>query len=177
MTPPGEEKIRTGRRRVHMGENTKNSNRGSAVRHGVVGALAAILLLAAGAAFAQDTNELIVVGSDGRFGIVRIGNFGEPAPIVMMNGTILSPGDLDCEMVPNHPQCRTLDALLAAEKDRRQNSPQAPLGAFLDPYSKPDLAPGVILVTEDSGAVLIRNAAPSDYPPPVVIVDGVVVNR
>jgi hypothetical protein len=160
-----------------MGEKTKNSNRGSTVRHGVVGALAAVILLAAGAAFAQDTNEIIVIGANGRYSIVRIGEPCEPAPIVMMNGKTLSSGNVNCEMVPNHPQCRTLDSLLAAENAREANVPQATLGAFLDPYSKPDLAPGVILVTEDSGAVLIRNAAPSDYPPPVVIVDGVVVNR
>jgi hypothetical protein len=50
------------------------------------------------------------------------------------------------------------------------------VGELADHDKQPN-APGVVIVVTSDGAILLTNATPSDYPPPVIIVDGEVVNR
>lgn len=52
-----------------------------------------------------------------------------------------------------------------------------PALAQLEEGDKQEPAPGAVLVETSEGATLLTSITPSDYPPPVVIVDGEVVNR
>lgn len=115
-------------------------------------------VLVTGSAFAQSGNEVFLIDKDGFFVMVQAGGEGAAAPIVLnSDGQILTSGHVDCTSVPNHPQCRTLMYLQGVDRDKQEQ------------------APGVVIVTKP-GALLLTNVQSSVHPPPVIFVDGEVVN-
>ncbi len=102
-------------------------------------------------------NSMLVIDSEGGVQLLEIGDQGAPAPIILLNGRVLHQGGVGCKENPDHPQCLTFSGL--TETSKQPN------------------APGVLIVTKGQGAELLLNLQSSDYPPPVVIVDGEVVNR
>ena len=99
----------------------------------------------------------MVIDGEGDVQLLELGDEISPTPIVLMNGQVLHPGGVDCDLWSDHPQCATLEALAAGEKQPN--------------------APSVVWVRKGQGADLFINLQSGDYPPPVVVVDNEVVNR
>ncbi|MDX1461220.1 MAG: hypothetical protein R3348_09215 [Xanthomonadales bacterium] len=116
------------------------------------------LLLASGALFAQPTpDELLVVGHGGEVSLLSPGNPGATPPVVLLNGEIVHAGGVDCGQTPNRPQCQTLAWLQGTGGQQ---------------------TPGYVIVNTGygGGATFIIDTFPNGYPPPIVVVDGCIIN-
>jgi hypothetical protein len=117
----------------------------------------ATLVLANGALLAQPTpNELLAIGHGGEVSLLSPGNPGASAPIVLLNGEIVHAGEVDCGQTPNHPQCLTLSWLQGTGDQ--------------DP-------PGYVIINTGDGTTFIHETFPNGYPPPLVVIDGEIINR
>jgi hypothetical protein len=105
------------------------------------------------------TKDLIIIGAEGSITVIESGAESSIAPIVLIKGDVLGPGDIDCEVAASHPQCRSLSLLLGDGND--------------DNYE----APGVVIVAPGQGAIVLSGVYPGDYPPPLVVLDDCIVNR
>jgi hypothetical protein len=117
------------------------------------------LCFAAGNSYAgQDSGELLIIGPGGEIVVIESGAASALAPIVLMNDEVLSPGNVDCDLTFNHPQCQSLVAQLGVEKVGEGTGP-------------------LVIVVDDGAVTLLYEAGPSPYPPPAVIVNGEWINR
>jgi len=103
-------------------------------------------------------NSVQVIGPNGKLLVFQGGQGAAEMPIVLQGDEVLHPGGADCDLAFSQPQCQALDYLLQSEGEGLQ------------------MAPGAVFVDPGLGAMLL-DVNVGDYPPPVVIVDGRVINR
>ncbi len=103
-------------------------------------------------------SELVIIDHEGDIQLLEFGDESSTQPIILLNDEVLTPGDIDCEIATLHPQCQALESVLA------------------DGGANPETPPGIVAVQTKEG-VEFSTSTPWDYPPPLVFVDGVLVNR
>ncbi len=168
--------------------------------------LATLLLASGALVAQPAPDELLVIDHGGDVSLVSPGNPAATTPIVLLNGEIVHAGEVDCSQTPNHPQCQTLLWLQGAGDQGPPGYVIVNTGSgltlitstFPNGYPPPVVVvdgcnvnsgpqgdqcpfsqegpPLIVEVAPGDGSTLHSDVGPSTYPPPAVIVDGVMVN-